>query len=44
VEGAGIIRSRGFPAWRQFTVVLAVGAAFYIYSLSAFRKSIAVSK
>lgn len=40
-----IYRGGGIRAvWSQFAMVLAVGMAFFIYSLSAFRKSIAVSK
>ena len=40
-----IYRGGGLSAiWMQFTVVTTVGLAFFVYSLSAFRKSIAVSK
>ncbi|HEY7375540.1 MAG TPA: ABC transporter permease [Polyangia bacterium] len=40
-----IYRGGGLRAvWLQFTMVGAVGLAFFVYSLSAFRKSIAVSK
>jgi ABC-2 type transport system permease protein len=30
--------------WRQFLWVTGVGLAFFVYSLSLFRKSIAVTK
>jgi ABC-2 type transport system permease protein len=40
-----IYRGGGLRAvWLQFLMVTAVGIAFFVYSLSAFRKSIAVSK
>jgi len=40
-----IYRGGGFAAvWRHFAVVDAVGLAFFMYSLSLFRKSIAVTK
>lgn len=40
-----IYRGGGFSAvWLQFLMVTAVGLAFFVYSLAAFRKSIAVSK
>jgi ABC-2 type transport system permease protein len=40
-----IYRGGGLTAvWKQFTMVTAVGLAFFVYSLSLFRKSIAVSK
>jgi ABC-2 type transport system permease protein len=40
-----IYRGGGLRAiWMQFLMVSAVGLAFFVYSLSAFRKSIAVSK
>jgi ABC-2 type transport system permease protein len=40
-----IYRGGGFDAvWRQFAMVTGVGLAFFIYSLSLFRKSIAVTK
>jgi ABC-2 type transport system permease protein len=40
-----IYRGGGLGAvWHQFLMVLGIGLAFFIYSLSAFRKSIAVSK
>jgi ABC-2 type transport system permease protein len=40
-----VYRGGGFSAvWRQFTMVAAVGIAFFMYSLVMFRKSIAVSK
>jgi ABC-2 type transport system permease protein len=40
-----IYRGGGFSAvWVQFLMVTAVGVAFFVYSLAAFRKSIAVSK
>ena len=40
-----IYRGGGLRAvWLQFLMVAAVGLAFFVYSLSAFRKSIAVSK
>lgn len=40
-----IFRGGGIGAvWRQFSVVGAVGVAFFVYSLSRFRKSIAVTK
>jgi ABC-2 type transport system permease protein len=40
-----IYRGGGLGAvWRQFAVVAAVGLAFFVYSLSLFRKSIAVTK
>ena len=40
-----IYRGGGFSAvWRHFAVVAAVGLAFFVYSLSLFRRSIAVTK
>src|SRR5262249_46990195 len=40
-----IYRGGGIAAvWRQFTMVTAIGLAFFIYSVSLFRKSIAVTK
>jgi ABC-2 type transport system permease protein len=40
-----IYRGGGLSAvWLQFLMVAVVGLAFFVYSLSAFRKSIAVSK
>jgi len=40
-----IYRGGGISAvWLQFTMVALVGLAFFVYSLSAFRKSIAVTK
>jgi ABC-2 type transport system permease protein len=40
-----IYRGGGIGAvWRQFAMVGAVGLAFFAYSVSRFRKSIAVSK
>jgi ABC-2 type transport system permease protein len=30
--------------WRHFAVVAAVGLVFFVYSLSLFRKSIAVTR
>ena len=40
-----IYRGGGITAvWSQFLMVAAVGMAFFVYSLAAFRKSIAVSK
>mgnify|MGYP005815446047 CR=1 FL=1 len=40
-----IYRGGGLSAvWRQFAMVSAVGLCFFVYSLSLFRKSIAVSK
>jgi len=40
-----IYRGGGLSAvWRQFLMVGAVGAAFFVYSISLFRKSIAVTK
>ncbi len=40
-----IYRGGGLDAvWRQFTMVSIVGLAFFVYSVSLFRKSIAVSK
>jgi ABC-2 type transport system permease protein len=40
-----IYRGGGLSAvWRQFLMVTAVGLGFFIYSVSAFRKSIAVTK
>ena len=40
-----IYRGGGVSAvWRQFTMVAAVGLAFFVYSVSLFRKSIAVTK
>jgi len=30
--------------WRQFLMVSAIGLGFFVYSLSLFRKSIAVTK
>jgi ABC-2 type transport system permease protein len=40
-----IYRGGGLNAvWRQFLMVGAVGAAFFVYAVSLFRKSIAVTK
>jgi ABC-2 type transport system permease protein len=40
-----IYRGGGLSAvWRQFSMVTGVGLAFFVYSLSLFRKSIAVTK
>jgi len=40
-----IYRGGGLSAvWRQFTMVTLVGMAFFVYSVSLFRKSIAVTK
>src|SRR5499427_1223154 len=40
-----IYRGGGLSAvWRQFAMVTAVGLSFFVYSLSLFRKSIAVTK
>jgi ABC-2 type transport system permease protein len=40
-----IYRGGGLSAvWRQFLMVSGVGLAFFVYSVSLFRKSIAVSK
>ena len=40
-----IYRGGGLSAvWRQFSMVTLVGLAFFVYSLSLFRKSIAVTK
>jgi ABC-2 type transport system permease protein len=40
-----IYRGGGLDAvWRQFTMVAAIGAAFFAYSVVLFRKSIAVTK
>src|SRR5262249_22279774 len=40
-----IYRGGGLGAvWRQFAMVTAVGLAFFVYSVSRFRKSIAVTK
>ncbi len=40
-----IYRGGGFDAvWRQFLMVGIIGMAFFVYSLSLFRKSIAVTK
>lgn len=40
-----IYRGGGFEAvWRQFAVVAAVGLGFFVYSVTLFRKSIAVTK
>jgi ABC-2 type transport system permease protein len=40
-----IYRGGGISAvWNEFLMVLVVGVAFFVYSLSRFRKSIAVSK
>ena len=40
-----IYRGGGLRAvWPQFLMVAAVGLAFFTYSVSAFRKSIAVTK
>ena len=40
-----IYRGGGFQdVWRQFAMVAAIGLAFFVYSLSMFRKSIAVTK
>jgi ABC-2 type transport system permease protein len=40
-----IYRGGGLGAvWRQFGMVSAVGIAFFVYSVSRFRKSIAVTK
>ncbi len=40
-----IYRGGGFSAvWKQFAMVGAVGSAFFVYAVSLFRKSIAVTK
>jgi ABC-2 type transport system permease protein len=40
-----IYRGGGLDAvWRQFAMVGGVGLAFFVYSVAAFRKSIAVTK
>jgi ABC-2 type transport system permease protein len=40
-----IYRGGGISAvWSQFAMTAAVGAAFFIYSVGLFRKSIAVTK
>ncbi len=40
-----IYRGGGFAAvWRQFLMVSGVGMAFFVYSLTLFRKSVAVTK
>jgi ABC-2 type transport system permease protein len=40
-----IYRGGGMSAvWRQFLMVSAIGVGFFVYSLAAFRKSIAVTK
>lgn len=40
-----VYRGGGFDAvWRQFTMVAVIGLAFFVFSLSLFRKSIAVTK
>jgi ABC-2 type transport system permease protein len=40
-----IYRGGGLSAvWRQFSMVGLVGLAFFVYSVSLFRKSIAVTK
>jgi len=40
-----IYRGGGLSAvWKQFLMVTAIGVAFFVYSLSLFRKSIAVTK
>lgn len=40
-----IYRGGGFDAvWRQFGMVTLIGVAFFVYSISLFRKSIAVTK
>lgn len=40
-----VYRGGGLAAcWKQFAMVTAIGLAFFIYSLSLFRKSIAVTK
>jgi ABC-2 type transport system permease protein len=40
-----IYRGGGLVAvWRQFAMVTFIGLAFFVYSLSRFRKSIAVTK
>src|SRR5208283_3950085 len=40
-----IYRGGGFQdVWRQFAMVAAIGLAFFVYSLSMFRKSIAVTR
>jgi hypothetical protein len=40
-----IFRGAGFEAvWREFAAVAGIGLAFFFYSISRFRDSIAVSK
>jgi len=40
-----VYRGGGLEAcWKQFSMVTAIGLAFFVYSLSLFRKSIAVTK
>jgi ABC-2 type transport system permease protein len=40
-----IYRGGGFEAvWREFAVVTAIGLGFFVYSVTLFRKSIAVTK
>jgi ABC-2 type transport system permease protein len=40
-----IYRGGGFEAvWKQFAMVTGIGLAFFVYSISLFRKSIAVTK
>lgn len=40
-----VYRGGGLAAcWKQFSMVTAIGLAFFVYSLSLFRKSIAVTK
>jgi ABC-2 type transport system permease protein len=40
-----IYRGGGLTAvWRQFLMVTVVGLAFFVYSLTLFRKSVAVTK
>ena len=40
-----IYRGGGFEAvWKQFAMVAGIGLAFFVYSMSLFRKSIAVTK
>jgi ABC-2 type transport system permease protein len=40
-----IYRGGGLSAvWQEFAMVTGVGLAFFVYSLSLFRKSIAVTK
>jgi ABC-2 type transport system permease protein len=40
-----IYRGGGLGAiWRHFAMVAAIGLAFFVYSISRFRKSIAVTK